>query len=57
MQAKKAAKDIEKAALASSGEDGAAQVAAEEKRKAEFRAKQKDNKVGGVDTFVQVESS
>jgi hypothetical protein len=57
MQAKKAAKDIEKAALASSGEDGAAQVAAEEKRKAEFRAKQNDNKVGGVDTFVQVESS
>mmetsp|Transcript_33098 Transcript_33098/g.53033 ORF Transcript_33098/g.53033 Transcript_33098/m.53033 type:complete len:103 (-) Transcript_33098:300-608(-) len=45
MKEKKAAKDIEKSALASSGEEGAAQVAADEKRKAEFRLKQKDNKL------------
>ena len=44
MQAKKAAKDAQKAALLASGEDGAAQVAAEEKRKAEQRARQKDSK-------------
>ena len=45
MQAKKAAKDAQKAALKASGEEGAAQVAAEEKRKAEFRAKNKDSKL------------
>ena len=41
MAAKKAAKDAAKAELAKSA-DGAAQLAAEEKRKAELRAKQKE---------------
>lgn len=45
MQAKKSAKDAEKAAMLASGEEGAAKVAAEEKRKAEFRAKQKESKL------------
>ena len=44
MQAKKAAKDAQKAALLASGEEGAAQVAADEKRKAEQRARQKESK-------------
>ena len=45
MAAKKAAKDAQKAALAASGEEGAAAVAEMEKRKAAQRAAKADRKL------------
>lgn len=45
MAAKKAAKDAQKAELAASGADGAAQVAEMEKRKAAQRQAAKDRKL------------
>ena len=52
LQEKKARKEAERAALAASGADGAAQVKAEEAKKAAMRAKQRENKLAAANPLL-----